>query len=324
MLPSEIYTKALYYRADLLSEEESIPRYFYTVESTGKEKMNSTEVDYGFVMPLGQADRYQMADYFIWSSIGLDNIANIGAAYYVKDESSKTIFSLPEAETALNKLKSFYNELGPEAALSMDDQDVVELFMNRRAFMVMADSKALKASEGILEDEDWVVYPAPLSDPKPSDDTETQSGSELGIFSSHYDGWSISSDSDCEEVAAAFLLYLSNADNNTYLSGITGGIPIHSDAIELDDYFSDSHFSGYQLLADRAAIGLYHYVQPPKAYDAFIPYEKMVNERYEAFFKGELDAKALLSELDAYWVKAYETEGQLWETAPAPIESPNP
>ena len=349
-IPSEIYTKALYYRADLLAEEElSIPRFFSTVLSSGEQLQESGKVDYGFVMPLNETDRYQIADYFIWSTIGLGRIANVGAAYYVRDDSPETIFSLKGAEEALYTMKTMYDRLGPASALSMDDGEVMKAFMEEEAFMVLSDSRSLKdyekrgadgnwvdgtvadpppdtgetgespsqarseaeegealPEEGGMKPQDWVVYPMPLGDGDPN----------IGILSNEYRGWSIAENAPDQETAAAFLLYLSNSDNNTYLANLRGAIPIHSDAIELDSYFSDSHFSGYQLLADRAAIGLYHYVQPPKAYRCFTDYEGMANERYEDFLKGEVDAKTLLAELDAFWREAYETEGQRWASVP--------
>ena len=308
-IPNTIFGKALYYRADLLEKEElPIPRFFHTVDSFGKQVMENEGVEYGLVMPLAEENRYKIADYFIWSNVGMGNIADIGNAYFVKDDSSKTVFSLPAAKDALETLKKLYSTLGPSSALEMSDEDTAQIFADGKTFMAISDSKGIDVCESKLDDDDWIVYPLPLG------------AADLGVIPNEFQGWAINSGAENEPAAGGFLLYLSNSDNTTYLARLTGSIPIHSDAIELDKFFSDSHFSGFQLLANRAAIGLYHYVDAPKKYDAFLEYEAEINERYGAFFRGEVEAEELLSELDAYWTKAYEDEGQLWKTKPVVVE----
>lgn len=322
-IPSTISQKAMYYRKDLLEEygdrtenelkEIIIPRFFETIYNISQRVMEAGAVDYGLLLPLGEKDRSVIADYIMWSHVGLENIANRSAAYFQEDESDKTIFSLPQTESALEYMKSVYDNLGPKEAIDWDDEDLAKQFSQGKAFAIIADSKAIPIIEsGPLEDDQWVVYSLPLGG-------ERQSG--IGVLENEYTGWAINSDSEKQEVAAAFLLYLSNSDNSTYLAKMLGDVPIHSDAIELDNYYSDSHFSGFQMQASRAANGQYHFDQPPRSYDAYgYDYFEKTDEMYKRFLTGELEAKTLMGELDAYWISAFDAEGQLWKSA-APKEN---
>ncbi len=322
MLPYGIYHNALYYRADRISELEvdpenpdaleinslgiAAPRHWPKLLSTAKAikelPTNEAEID---IALSGNAADFNFVDTMYWSKLSFEKIDTSAAAYYLYadtekgEEYGKTIFGTAEAGKVLEYYKRLNDELTVSRFEGEGENAAIEAFINGEANFLIAGPEAVRLCEEGMKDDEWDVVPYPI---------------EEGIYSvliDDYSAWGITDYSSNKDVAAHFLRYLCNSDNNTYLARECGFIPVHSDAIELDDYFNDSKFWAFTSMGKRT--NAYKYAIQPRMYDAYYSgYEDIANAIYSDFLAGKITADEVLANLDAFWTDAFETEGKLW------------
>lgn len=305
MLAHSYYTNALFFRKDWLLEkgQEAAPRYYDTWQEVAAMFTDASAGTYGLVMG-GKDTAAALGDTMIWSTLGRQNIAAVFAGYYVQDESGKTVFSLPGAETALQVYEKLFSETMPLEALNWTQEEAAAHFAKGEAAMLVADSRAIPIISEELSDSQWAVARLP------------QGPEKIGIQSTEFAGWALAANSPEQDAAAAFLLYLSNTDNSTQWARETYAYPVHTDAIITDDYFSDTQFKGFVDLMEKVSTGAYFFAEIPLMYNASIDYRETANTWYTEFLSGTISASGLLSKLDNHWISAYQAEGQLWESKP--------
>ena len=114
-----------------------------------------------------------------------------------------------------------------------------------------------------------------------------------------------------QEIAAHFLTFLSNADNNTHLSRECGSLPIHLGAAAMEDSLTEGDLAAELTMA--ASGDRYRYAFEPTMYKAYTGYREEAEEKVSQFARGELSKADLLSYLDDYWNTACAEEGKLWK-----------
>lgn len=306
-----IYTKALYFRKDWLKEQghEAAPRYYDTWYEVAALFTDPDAGRYGLVMG-GRDAAAALGDTMIWSTAGKQNIANIFAGYFVQDSSEQTVFSLPQAQLALEQYQSLYQDAMPAEVLNWTQEQAAESFSKGEAAMLVADSRVIPLLNETLEDDQWSIARLP------------QGPEKIGIQSTEFSGWALAENSAEQDAAAAFLLYLSNTDNSTKWARELNAFPTHTDATIAEDYFNSTQFSGFVDLFEKVSVGSYYFAERPLLYDAAIGYAAKANAWYADFLSGKESAASLLQELDSYWTAAYRQEGQLWKSkvvaTPAP------
>lgn len=300
-VPHTLYQLALCYRTDWLEAaglQEHLLATWEDIYGFGKSTMESGRSEYGLLMNF-DGGVYHFADMLMWSYLGNWKMVAPYQSYYQMGNSSDTIFTLDETKEGLDMFAKLMDELLPNLDNEASGAGAAEAFIDGLAPMMVADPSDIYAIEHSMDKNLWAEIPLP-----------TSKNSNQSFFSNGFDGWGLSADADDRDFAADFLLYLSNSDNNTYFVKNTGGIPVHTDATEKDEFFIDTGLNVYMVLSKRP--GTYQFATPPKMYDAFEAYEQEIGEKYEQLLSGGLPAEELLSYLDSYWRAAYEAEGQLW------------
>lgn len=306
IFPYAIYQDVLYYRADVLEELEIDPprhwKYMFEVAKELKElDITGAEVDIALA---GNSTDYQFVDTMYWSAIGFDRIDKPSAAYYMYankelgEEYGDTIFATEEAEEVLDYYKKLETELNVSTYGGQGENAAIEAFANKEANFLIAGPEALEICEELMEDDEWHAVPYPITE------------GVYAVLVNDFSGWGITEDSKNADLAAHFLMFMCNSDNNTYLARNSYFIPVHSDAIEHDDYFADSKFWAFTSMGKRTTA--YRYATQPRMFKAFPEYEAMIDDKYEDFLNDKISSKDLLDELDTYWRAAFDDEGRIW------------
>lgn len=300
-VPHTIYQLALGYRTDWLKAAGLQEHQLATWEDLygfAKQTMDSGTSEYGLVMNL-EDGIYHFADMLMWSYLGNWRMMAPYQAYYKMGNSSETVFTLEETKEGLEMFYTLMNELVPPLSHEASGSGAAEAFIDGLSPMIIANPSDIYDIEHGMNAELWTVIPLP-----------TTKYSSQSFFSNRFEGWGLSAAAKNRDWKADFLLYLSNSDNNTYFVKNSGGIPIHTDATEKDEFFIDTGLNVFMVLSKRP--GTYQFATAPKMYGAFETYEQEINGLYEQYLQDALPADELLSYLDGYWREAYETEGQCW------------
>lgn len=304
IFPSAIYQEALYYREDKILELElDPPRHWHSLLSSALElKEQENGAEYDLVVADNAAD-FNLVDTILWSQIGFDKIDKPQAAYFLyanpeKSESEGcTIFGTEEASAALD----LYLEMNEKLEISSFDGDskaAIEAFINGEANFLLAGPEAVKLCMDSMEGSQWNCVPYPIG--------ESSSSAIINDFT----GYAIMYDSSNKDIAAHFVRYLCSSDNNSYLARECSFVPVHSDAIQLDKYFSDSKFWAFSSMAKRTTA--YRFGNQPKMYEAYEGYEELANGLYADLLGNRITKEDVLVKLDEYWSAAFEAEGKLW------------
>lgn len=300
-VPHTMYQLALCYRTDWLEAAGLKEHQLATWEDLygfAKKTMDSGKSEYGLVMNL-EKGVYHFADMLMWSYLGDWKTAGRYQAYYQMGNGSDTIFTMERTKEGLEMFRQLMNELVPSLSDEASGSGAAAAFIDGLAPMIVADPSDIYAIEHTMDPGLWAEIPLPVS-----------LNSNQSFFTNSFDGWGLSAAAENRDWTADFLLYLSNSDNNTYFVKNTGGIPIHSDAKEKDDFFINTGLNVFMVISKRP--GKHQFAMPPKMYDAFEAYEQEIDEKYEQYLSGALSAGELLNGLDRYWQDAYEAEGQRW------------
>ncbi len=304
LLPCSIRQEALYYRKDLFSgitvtrngKQTPLP-VPGTWEEVDLAVKNLPEACAGLAIS-GQKGLVQYLDAVLWSTAGLSGVESPDTAAYFTAE-GKTIFSLERTQKAMSVFSSLMKEDVPEKALSWTEEEAFEAFLEGKAAMLLADRTVSQRLMKELPEGSWGVagYPA----------------GETGkaVFSNGFTGWGIPSSCASPETAAHFLYFLSSDDNNTHLARMTDEAPIHVNAPILDSFFKEPQRKVFVEMAIQGE--KYKPASIPVRYKAYEGYRDEADLRIRQMLSGELSEADMLLWLDAYWQKAYQQEGKLWE-----------
>lgn len=297
MIPSGFYQRCLFYRKDLFDAAGlQPPKTYEELLEVGRQLTKPSENKYGYAFRGGNGgNQYYEVEALSW--LGFDRLANTAAAFYLKDQDGKTIFTTPEAKAALEYHKKLYQEASPSDSVTWAFSEMVQGFINGTAAMLIQDSEVIATCEAELKDGQWWTAPLPIG---PSGQSVSPNG---------YSGWGLTSYSEHPEEAADFLLYFLNSENNTKYAKLTALVPIHTTASE-DPFFKEGPFAAYMEMANNPEV--YTYAVRPQMYQAFASYKEEIDQEFQKYLKDQISADDLLSHLDKIWSEAYQQEGQLW------------
>ncbi len=312
LLPSDFLQDVLYYRADWFDAyneglEPDQKVYCRTWEEiAGGPNANGTLIT-GAVERLGDRGRLAFAgknnllryfDAMVWSSLHQNRLADPGAGYFSVADEGKSIFSTEKASAAADEFTRVVSAALPEA-LDWTEEEAVKAFQDGKAGMLLADRSAAESLRASMPEGAWAVEPFPRG----------LSGT-AALSPNSYTGWGISAASKEQEIAAHFLTFLSNADNNTHLAKVCGSLPIHLEAAALEESLMESDLAAELTMA--ASGDRYRYAFEPIMYEAYEGYRAEAEEKVSQFARGELPKADLLGYLDDYWNAACAEEGKLW------------
>jgi multiple sugar transport system substrate-binding protein len=298
MIPYGFYQRGLYYRTDLFEENGlEQPETWQDLYDAAVALTDASSSQFGYSFR-GGTSGYQYADTIYWSWIGMDKIADPNAAYFLKDGDGATIFTLPEVKEALNFYKDLFTNGSPTDSIAWGFSEMVQGFVGGTTAMLIQDPEVIATCEADMDDDSWALVPFPVGP------------SGQAVFPNGFAGWGMTSFTEHPDETADFLLYLSNAENNTYFAKNYSTIPIHSTASELDSYFSEGRFAMYMEMAENPDV--YCHAAYPQMYEAFATYKTEVDTMYQKYLTDEITDDELLTWLDDFWTQAYADEGQKW------------
>ena len=297
LIPSGFYQRCLFYRQDWLEEAGiSVPSTWEELLAASRALTDPENNRYGYAFR-GGSSGYQYIDTIFWSYIGVDKLADPNAGYFLKDGNGATIFTLPACREAL----AYYKELfaaSPAESITWSFTEMVDSFIKGNTAFLIQDAEVIPRCAAEMDPDVWNTAPFPTG---PSGEAVSPNG---------FGGWGMAADCENKEAAADFLLYLSNPENNAVYAANHAMVPIHTNASEFSDLFSDGYFACYsEMTADPA---VYRHAIEPQMYVAFADFKEEVDTMYQKFLKDELSGSELLTWMDKFWTQAYTEEGQLW------------
>ena len=296
VVPYGFLWRGLYVRADWFSENNlELPTTWQEVYDAGVALTDTSTNRFGYAFRGGTLG-HQYADTVIWSYLGTDVLDYPDAGYFLKDKEGETIFTLPETKEALEFYKKLYNDASPKDSIAWGFAEMVQGFVGGTTAMLIQDPEVITTCEENLEEDQWQLVPFPAG---PSGEA---------VFPNGYGGWAMTSFTEHPDEVAAFILYLSNAENNTYFAKEYATIPIHSNAPEIDSFFKEGRFATYLEMAENQE--LYRCATEPMMYNAYATFKADVDTMYQKWLTDEISTDELLKWLDDFWVKAYQEEGK--------------
>ncbi|MEM1484949.1 sugar ABC transporter substrate-binding protein [Oscillospiraceae bacterium PP1C4] len=297
LVPSGFYQRCLFYRKDIFDAAGlQPPTTWEGILEVGEKLTNASENKYGYAFRGGTGGN-QYAEMLFLSWLGVENIADPNAAFFLKDGKGATIFTRPEVKKALEFHKELYKKASPSDSVTWAFSEMVQGFMNGTAAMLIQDSEVIANCEAELKPEQWGVQVMPAGP------------TGQAVFPNGYGGWGITSYSKNTDAAADFLLFLSNSNNNTKYAKSQALIPIHSDATK-DKFFSEGPFSVYMEMSKKPEV--YKFAVRPQMYQAFASYKVEIDQEIQKYLKDTITADELLAHFDKFWSEAYKTEGEQW------------
>ncbi len=304
ILPADFRQEVLFYRADWIDEYNS------QVESEEDEanvktwgQLCATAKKLGDKGRLALAGKGRLGKYFdciLWSRASRDAMKGPCAAYFTEeDEEVATLFATPAGVDAAHRFSLVMEEAALPGCEDWTIDEALEAFKTGKACMLLADSSYQKELEAALPEGALGV------------EGFTRTDNNLCVTRLDFWGWAISQKSQYKETAAHFLTYLSNADNNTHIAKTAGTLPLHREALLMEPGFSEGDRAPEMRMAQLSAE--YHYVNRPDMYvQASEDFPALYEQRLRAFLSGESTEEALLEELDAFWMEAYESQPDNW------------
>ncbi|OQA28168.1 MAG: putative ABC transporter-binding protein precursor [Chloroflexi bacterium ADurb.Bin344] len=298
LIPYGFYQRGLYYRKDWFKEAGlDVPKTWQDIYDAGLKLTDPSKNRYGWSFR-GGTRGYQYADTVYWAYTGVDKLADPNAGYFLKDGDGKTIFTLPEVKEALHFYKSIYKDISPKDSIAWGFSEMVQGFAGGTTAMLIQDPEVIATCSKDMSEDQWDLAPFPIG---PSGEA---------VFPNGFGGWGMTSFSKHPDVAADFLLFLSNSENNTYFAKNYSTIPIHINAADMDPYFSEGKFAMYMEMAKQPDV--YRYATEPQMYEAFSQFNSEVDQWYQNYLTDQITDDELLAYLDNYWTEAYKNEGKKW------------
>lgn len=297
MIPYGFYEWILFYRLDWFKEAGlEAPVTWEDVYEAGKILTNPDQNRYGYSYRGGSGgvDHYDMR---MIEYVGEDALADMFNAYYMKD--GTTIFADSRAAEALEFQKKLYEEISPKDSIAWGFPEMVQAFIGGTTAMMIQSPEVIISCQESMEDGEWAVAPRP------------QGPNGVGLSPAGYAGWGITSHSKNPDIAAKFLLFLSNAENNTYFDKEYSMPPIHTTASELDPVFVEGPLSVFAKM--NAEPDHYKLALVPQGFAAYAKYRSTADQWYQKYLVGEITLEECLQYSDEYWTEALQEEGKPWE-----------
>lgn len=304
LLPADCSQEILYYRADWV-ETYNEPLHqddkVYLRNWNQLERTRDLLGDQGALAIGGKGKLSFYFDAMLWSRLGRGSMLDPAAAYFAQEE-GETLFTQEGAEEVAEQFKATFDNAALAGCAGWTEGQAVAAFKEGEAGVLLANSsyygELLEAlPPGALGTDGFV--------------RDRFSGSAVTAFG--FWGWGISAYTQDPGTAVHFLTYLSAADNNTYLSKVTGALPIHSEALEMEPSLADG-LRGPEIRMIQLSSERQYALRPTMYQQACGGFAPLYEEMLEGFLDGEQDAASLLAGLDSFWQAVQEEEGYTWQT----------
>lgn len=303
LLPATLDQDLLYYRSDWFEEYNegkdtglAYCRVWEDLPETAEKLQDKGAA--GLVFG-GKDHLVDLFDSMVWSGVNLGRLEDPAAGYFSAVEDHDTVFTLEQAATAAEQLATLVESCVPEEALTWTEEEAVEAFTQGKAIMLLAGQDQMEKIASSMEEGTWdaAAYPRGIAG--------------VAITGLDFTGFGVAASSENVGNAVHFLTYLSNGDNNTHLSKVSGTVPIHTTAADMELSLAESSLAVNLLMVRR--VDWYFYAQEPVMYQAHEGYRDWANDLLREYLAGQTGQQELLDQLDEYWSQARSQEGELWD-----------
>ena len=302
LLPASVNQDLVYYRSDWFEEyneglEEGMVYCRIWDDFPDAQEKLADKGAAGLVFG-GQEHLIDLFDSILWSSANLGRMKDPAASYFSAVEDHETLFTLDQTADAMEQFTTLIESVVPQEALTWTEDQAVEAFTSGKAIALLAGQDRMEEIAGAMEEGTWDVaaYPRGIAG--------------VAIANLEFTGFGLSASCQNPGNAAHFLTYLSNEDNNTHLAKVSGTVPIHTTAADMEPSLEETGLAVNLLMVRRA--DWYYYAQEPVMYQAYEGWRDLANDTLREFLSGEKSQQELLEEFDSYWSQALEEEGELW------------
>ncbi|WP_219835134.1 sugar ABC transporter substrate-binding protein [Paenibacillus sp. R14(2021)] len=281
-VPNGLYERQLFYRADWFKEKGlNPPTTWEELYDTAKKLTDPAKNRYGFSFR-GGAGSNGTTDAMVLAYNG-DNV-DLNDSMFTKD--GKSIFSTPEAKSAIELYLKLYKDASPKDSISWGFQEQVQAFTSGVTGMLLQDPDVIQSLSEKMEAGTWAT--APL-----------QAGpSGKALLAAGGAGWGITANSKHKDEAWKLISFLSSPAENTEFSKAYGLIPIHTSAAE-DDFFKTGP---YKTLLDMTnAPDKFLNFKPPFDYPGTGQWGQVEMESGQALILGKANIDDTLASWSKYW-----------------------
>ena len=239
-IPSGYYTKASFVRADRFRAAGlPIPK---TWQDIYNDKSMQKDNQYVYAMR-GAAAAHSQA-LFVVLAYNAPNLNQTG----LQTKDGKSVFSTPEAQTAMDLLVKIWKEAAPPASVAWGYPEMVKGFHTGVANYLIQDNEVIQIVEENFEPYDkgnWVMAQIP----KGPSGYSAQAVGAGGI-------WSITESAKCKNVALGFLDYITQDPQHSAFARAYGVGPVTTTAAK-DPFFKTGAWSIYaKINADKKELKL--------------------------------------------------------------------
>jgi len=286
-VPNGLYQRQMFYRKDWFDEKGlQPPKTWDELYEVGKQLTDPAVNRYGFSFRGGPGANSN-TDAMVLSFNG-DNV-NLEDSMFTND--GATIFSTPEAKSALELYLKIYNDISPKDSINWGFQEQVQAFTSGVTAMLLQDPDVIQTVTESLPEGTWATAPMPTG---PDGKALIAAGGA---------GWGIAQHSENKEAAWKLIEFLSSPEENTGFSKDFGLVPVHTTATE-DEFFQTGP---YRTLIDMSNDpNTFVNYKPPFAYPGTGQWGNVAMETGQALLLGEATVDETLAVWDAYWKKEKE------------------
>lgn len=292
LIPYGFYQRALYYNVKRFEDAGlTPPKTFGELLAAAKALTDPATNRYGYSFR-GGAGGHWYAEMHIQAALG-DKIDQSECAFFTKD--GQTIFSHPEALTAMNEYIALYNDGCAPDALNWSYAEMVEAFVSGVTAMLIQDPEVIATCQDRMEAGAWATTVLPVGD---------ETGISFGPMG--FAGWGMTAYTEHPDEAWKLIAYLSGLKANTEFCKANSLLPIHVAAAE-DPFFSSEAYACFQTMG--ADVETWACAFAPLDYAGWGEFNNFADADLQKMLSGSLAPEDLLKKWDAFWLEQKAARG---------------
>ncbi len=286
-IPYGFYGLSLFYRTDLVKEAGfSGPPASWQDLLEQSEKLNQPDANkFGYAFRGGtnaNSNAVAVIEAYTADQIDKENAFKL--------TNGKTIFSAPEAQTAMDDYLELFKKGSPPSSVAWGYPEMVQGFSNGSTAFLLQDPEVIatvKESKSIKADQ-WSVAPL-LTGP---------TGKAIQPVATA--GWGIAESSTAKPEAVKLIKYLSQGEPATQFSKDNSLVPILKSAAE-DPFYSTGPWAAYVTMTENPET--YISAVQPRGVAWWTEWIKKSDGELQRVLTGKMTTKELLASWDSYWTE---------------------
>lgn len=286
-IPYGFYGLSLFYRTDLVKDAGfSGPPASWTDLLEQSEKLNQPDANkFGYAFRGGtnaNSNAVAIIEAYTADQVDVEN------AFLLKD--GKTIFSAPEAQTAMDDYLELFKKGSPPSSVAWGYPEMVQGFSNGSTSFLLQDPEVIatiKESTSIKEDQ-WSVAPLLVG---PTGKAIQPVGTA---------GWGIAQASTAKPEAIKLVQYLSQGEPATTFTKENSLVPILKSAAK-DPFYSEGPWAAYVKMNEQPET--YISAVQPRTVSWWTEWIAKSDGELQRVITGKMTTKDLLASWDKFWTE---------------------